>query len=351
MTYSRRVVTHHLSTMARPDPVKERLLREVVRENLDTIQGLPPRPLRRTRRYRDSAAHVLRVVLVPAVLFLSMNALYTSEGVRPAVPVAVATAAVEVSGPAAAPAPVLVAPRPIDPAAFALGVRKIILDPGHGGSDPGAPTSIGLWEKSITLDVARRLRALLEEASFEVAMTRERDETVSLRERAQFANARQGDLFISIHVNSLASRSHRGVETYYLGATDDPHIERLAGVENRGSGYSLADFRRLLEGVYVHARQTESRRLAEVVHRGFFSIVERANPALRDDGVKKAPFLVLVATDMPGMLAEVACLSNDEEAKLLADPNYRQHIARGLFTGIRVYADARNTRAGGLGSL
>lgn len=326
--------------MARPDPIKRRLLREVVRENLDTIQGLPPRPLRRPDRYRRTVVHVLRVGLVPALLFVSMNALSTSEGVRRVSPLA--TPALE-ARPAASDWP---APRPIDPAAFPLGVKKIVLDPGHGGSDPGAPTSIGLWEKDITLDVARRLRTLLQRASFDVAMTRDRDETVSLRERAQIANSQKGDLFVSIHVNSLAARSHRGVETYYLGATNDPHIERLAGVENRGAGYSLADFRRLLEGVYVHARQSESKRLAAIVHRGFFSVLEKANPALRDDGVKKAPFLVLVATDMPGILAEVSCLSNDEEAKLLADPNYRQDIARGLFAGIRAYADPRN-RAGG----
>ncbi len=331
------------SQMAQSGRVKRQLVSEVVRENLELIRGLPPRQLRRGRRVRGAALHALRVALVPALLFVSLHAVSSGEGERRA-----PTGAPAVEAQPTAPA--LAAPRPIDPAAFPLGVKKIILDPGHGGADPGAPTSIGLSEKHLTLDIASRLRALLVEAQFDVAMTRTQDDSVSLRERAQFANSQKGDLFVSIHVNSLPTRKHRGVETYYVGPTDDPHVERLAGFDNSGSGYSMADFRRLLEGVYVHARQAESRRLAEVVHGGFVTYLEKTNPAIKDDGVKRAPFLVLVATDMPGILVEVTCLSNDEEARLLANPGYRQNIARGLFAGIRAFADARN-RAGGTGSL
>ena len=331
--------------MPRLDRVKRRLVSEVVRENVETLHGLPPRPLRRPhRRLPHAALRGLGLVVAPSLLFVAISVVATGHADRPPTPAAPR---------AAAPEPVaqsLPAPQAINPATFPLEVRKIVLDPGHGGTDPGAPASVGLWEKDITLDVARRLRALLTEAGFEVLLTREKDETVSLRERTQFANYQKGDLFVSIHFNALSTRSYRGLETYYLGATNDPNVERLAGAENRGSGYSLADFRRLLEGVYVHVRQKESRQLAEAVHRGLATSLVKGNPAIKDSGVKPAPFLVLVATEMPGILAEVSYLSNEEDARLLAEPSYRAQIARALFQGIRAYADGRNRPRGGQGS-
>ncbi len=330
--------------------IKRQLVSEVVRDNVETLRGLPPRRLRHARRRVPHA--VLRgvaLVVAPSLLFVAMSALSTGRADRPA---ALATPAA-LPGPAAARAEApqtFPAPRPISPAAFPLEVRKIVLDPGHGGSDPGARTATGLWEKDITLDVAQRLRILLVEAGFEVLLTREKDQTVSLRERAQFANYQRGDVFVSIHFNALASRSYRGLETYYLGAATDKRIERLAGTENQSSGYSLADFRRLLEGVYTHVRQKESKELAEHVHRGLASRLLHGDPGVRDSGVKPAPFLVLVATEMPGLLAEVSYLSNEEDARRLAEPSYRQEIARALFEGLRDYAEARK-RPGGRGSV
>jgi N-acetylmuramoyl-L-alanine amidase len=132
------------------------------------------------------------------------------------------------------------------------------------------------------------------------------------------------------------------VATYYLGPADDPRAEQLAGKENHESGYQLADFRRLLEGVYANVRQAESRKLAQTVQQELVAVLGDTNPAIRDKGVRSAPFLVLVATDSPGILAEVSCLSNDEEASRLAEPAYRQRIARALFHGIHEYAEARN---------
>lgn len=323
---------------------KRELVRDVVRDNLETIHGRPPRPLRRPPRARRTLLHGLGVALAPSLLFVGVSALSTGEADRAAPPRAVAA-----SEPAPAE-PFLPAPGRVNPAAFPLGVRKIVVDPGHGGSDPGARTPFGLWEKDITLDVAHRVRVLLLEASFDVVMTRVQDETMSLRERAQFANSERGDLFVSIHFNSILKRNHRGVETYYLGATDDRRVERLAGAENQASGYSLADFRRLLEGVYTHVRQKESREFAESVHKGLVTSLVSGNPAIKDSGVKPAPFLVLVATEMPGILAEVSYLSNEEDARLVADPAYRQSVAQAIFRGIRAYADARN-RPGRKGSV
>jgi N-acetylmuramoyl-L-alanine amidase len=220
-------------------------------------------------------------------------------------------------------------------------VKKVVLDPGHGGNDSGARAQ-GVWEKEITLEIARDLRGLLKRAQYDVAMTRDTDAFVSLRQRAQIANVERADLFVSIHVNSVPSQECHAVETYYLGAADDPRAEQLAGKENHESGYQLADFRRLLEGVYVNIRQAESRKLAQTVQQELVAVLGDKNPAIRDKGVRSAPFLVLVATESPGILAEVSCLSNDEEAGRLANSAYRQRIARALFHGIHEYAEARN---------
>ncbi len=236
---------------------------------------------------------------------------------------------------------VFAAPEPFDPSAIPLAVRRIVVDPGHGGPDDGT-TGFGLDEKSMTLDIAHRLQDRLEADGFEVYLTREDDRTVSLRERAQTANDLRADLFISIHINWIAERSVRGLETYFLGATDDPELNELARRENRDSGYSLADMKSLLESIYTGVRQDESRQLATRIQRSLYSSLLRQNPDLKNRGVKTAPFVVLVATEMPAILAEVSCLSNQQEAQLLSRPLYREHIAEALSRGIRAYADEVN---------
>ena len=195
-------------------------------------------------------------------------------------------------------------------------------------------------EKNITLDIGLRLRHLLQDVGFEVLMTRQTDQLVPLGDRVAFANDRRGDLFISIHVNWLEARSQRPLETYHIGPTDDPAAVRLASRENRDSGYSLADYRQLLERVFIDARRDESRRLARAVHSEMFTLLRGINPALQDRGVKTAPFVVLAGTQMPAVLAEVSCLSNDEEVNLLKNADYREMIALALLSGIRSYANS-----------
>ena len=135
------------------------------------------------------------------------------------------------------------------------------------------------------------------------------------------------------------------METYYLGPTEDPVALQLAAQENHDSGYSLADFRRLLDRIYLSVRRDESRRLAETVQQTLVTSLRPKHPALVNRGVKTAPFAVLVGTEMPAILAEVACLSNAAKAQLLATPQYRQAIAQALFQGIRAYAQALNHSA------
>jgi N-acetylmuramoyl-L-alanine amidase len=232
-------------------------------------------------------------------------------------------------------------PTPIDTDVFPLAVDRIVVDPGHGGEDTGTHGS-GLSEKDLTLDIALRLRDALTRDGFEVFLTREDDRPVSLRERAHFANELRADLFVSIHINWIAERSVRGLETYFLGSTDDPFLEELTRRENRDSGYSLSDMKRLLESIYTGARQDESRSLAAEVQQALYESLLRQNPTLKNRGVKTAPFVVLVATEMPAILAEVSCLSNEQEAELLARPLYRGHIAEAMSRGIRRYANEVN---------
>lgn len=229
-------------------------------------------------------------------------------------------------------------PQPVDRRVFPLPVTRIVIDPGHGGEQEGTVAPLGGTEKEITLDIGLRLRALLEAEGFQVAMTREGDVEVALDERARLANEAEGDVFVSIHVNSIPDRRTRGVETYVLGATDDPFLARLARSENQDSGYSLADLRELLDGLYADLRYEESRRLARAVQGELYGSLRRLNPEVRDWGIKAAPFIVLIHTRMPAILVEVACLSNREEARLLARESYRQYIALSLFAGIRSYA-------------
>ena len=230
---------------------------------------------------------------------------------------------------------------------FPVAVRRIVIDPGHGGGDEGPRTPVGLTEKVLTLDIAQRLALLLMGAGFEVSMTRDTDTKLFLRDRVRFANQAHADLFLSIHVNWLKDgRSNRGIETYYLGPSDDPFITELASAENRESGYSMADMRQLLDGIYSDLRQQESRRLAAAVQRRLVGAVREVSREVRDRGVRSAPFLVLVETEMPAILAEVASLASPEEARLLAQAEYRDRLARALFDGIRAYSLATEQLAG-----
>jgi N-acetylmuramoyl-L-alanine amidase len=334
--------------MANVDRIKRQLLRDLVQQNVDLIHGRPSRPVRSREGWR-LAARVASLAFLSVALFGSSRLISTFGEPGPAsavaarapvgVPVAVPAVAPAVA-PASLPTPAAVAPQPIDAAVFPLAVRRVVLDPGHGGGSHGTRAPQGLVEKSLTLDIAERLRRLLEKDSFQVVMTREGDRDVSLERRGTLANQAGADIFVSIHLNWIENRRSRGVETYYLGPTDDPYLTRLAASENRESGYSMADMRHLLDRIYAGVRQDKSRKLAETVQGALFHSLGRMNPEIQDRGVKAAPFIVLLTTEMPAILAEVSSLSNEEEARLLNKPLYRQYIAEALAKGIRAYAEA-----------
>ena len=228
-------------------------------------------------------------------------------------------------------------PESLDLSVFPLPVRRIVLDPGHGGSASGTVAG-GLTEKELALDIAVRVRELLSDR-YRVAMTREADIDVELDQRSGIANRAGADLFVSIHVNWLPRNRTCGVETYYLGPTDDPELTALAERENaEAHGYSLADLRSLVDGVYGQHMQDESRALADAVQDSLFEKLRAANPELRNRGVKSAPFVVLIDAEMPAILAEVSCLSDTGEIERLRDDKHLQSIAEALDAGIRSYA-------------
>lgn len=328
--------------MANRDRLKRQLLRDLVTENVDLQEGRLPRPLLRARRWR-MAMRISTLALVPLALLASSRLLYTLSEPQPdrgaVAPLPLKPVLAATVPASAAPARTLVAdPRPVDASVFPLEVRKIVLDPGHGGESLGTRAPLGLVEKELTLDIAERLRRILEKEAFQVLMTREADRDVSLERRGLLANQAEADIFVSIHVNWIENDRSRGVETYYLGPTNDPYLTRLAASENRDSGYSMADMRQLLNRLYAGVRQDKSRKLAETVQSSLFQALGKVSPEIEDRGVKAAPFIVLLTTEMPAILAEVASLSNEEEARLLTKPLYRQYIAEALAEGIRGYA-------------
>lgn len=332
--------------MAKVDSLKRQLLQEVVRENVDLIEGRLPRRLQRRNRLpamaRLGLAVAVCLVLVGLSQRLAPSALQGQAGpFSPLQPVQAAAGA-PAPGPALASLPArpvaIDAPESVDPAVFPLAVRKVVIDAGHGGESLGTHIPGGLQEKDVTLDIALRLQRLLAD-EFEVVLTRDRDVEVSLQERGKLANESGADIFLSIHVNWIENRSTRGVETYYLGATNDPFLNKLAAAENRDSGYSLADMRQILDRIYAGVREDNSRKLAEVMQGSLYRSLRQVNPGLADRGVKAAPFIVLLTTEVPAVLAEVSCLSNEEEVRLLSKPLYRQYIAEALSRGVRSYAE------------
>ena len=335
----------------RLDRLRRELLRGAVEENLDTINGRPSGSKRRRRRHR--LERLYRGALAGGVLIAagaSVAGLVWDE-TRPARSDNRAGASTQrplrrtMSTPPRTPEVDEIVerlgvsdPEPLVPAVIPVHVGRIALDPGHGGVDGGTSLGYGLLEKDLTKDIANRLASLLRAASWEVVLTRSSDESIPPRQRSEIANESRADLFLSIHVNWLPDRTARGFETYYLGPTDDPFLRRLASLENRDSGFALSDYRELLEGIYAGVRREQSRLLAARIQHRLFETLRDENPEIVDRGAMTAPFAVLVTTEMPAVLVEVACLSNDREARLLSLPRYRQRIAEALFSGVVDYA-------------
>lgn len=227
---------------------------------------------------------------------------------------------------------------------FGLTVRTIVIDPGHGGRDPGAIGYQGLKEKDVTLDIARRLRDKLEaEGDYRVVLTREDDSAVQLRDRVAFTKEHDADLFISIHINSVPAEKSgvNYVETYYFGPHADRATLALAEAENRGSDYAMGDFREIIARIGDTMKTEESAQLATSIHENLYSNLKRHSSGLLDAGAKSGPFVVLLGSDVPSVLVEISCISNPAEADRLGTPAYRDNVADYLKTGVVTYLERR----------
>ena len=221
-------------------------------------------------------------------------------------------------------------------AQLGLSVRTIIIDPGHGGKDPGTMHN-GVVEKDVNLDIAKRLKTILDKLGYKVLLTRTTNKGISLSERVQFSRRNKGDLFVSIHVNAAENTSISGLETYILDFARTSSASRLATVENADSG-RLGDMDKILTEILTGARTNESRRLAENIQKSILSYLKKNGATTRDGGVKGAPFFVLVGSSMPSVLVEVGYCSNKKEASRLKTTKHRQRLAQGLANGIHAYA-------------
>jgi N-acetylmuramoyl-L-alanine amidase len=221
-----------------------------------------------------------------------------------------------------------------------LGISRVVIDPGHGGHDPGAQVR-GLNEAELVLDIALRLELLLaKEPGVEVVLTRRTNAYVALEERTAIANRSAADLFLSIHANASGNAAARGFETYFLNFAPNSEAEALAARENAGSARRMGNLPDIVKAIALNNKIDESRDFAGMVQSSMHDLLRKSDRNARNLGVKQAPFVVLIGATMPSVLAEVSFLTNRDEATLLRSQAYRQQIAEALFAGIMKYGNS-----------
>ena len=219
-----------------------------------------------------------------------------------------------------------------------LNVKTIVIDPGHGGKDPGTFSKDGLREKDIVLKLAKDLKPKLEKRlGCEVFLTRTRDVFLSLEKRTAFANMKKADLFISLHVNANEVRNVHGVETYFLNMATDKRAVMLAAAENATSEKNISDLQKILNELMLNTKITESSKLAHEVQGGIKSHMRKTERSVKDLGVKQAPFYVLIGAEMPAILVEIGFITNPTERRRLGSQKYLGNLAEGIVAGIDSY--------------
>lgn len=222
---------------------------------------------------------------------------------------------------------------------LALGVGLIVIDPGHGGKDYGAPGFMkGIYEKQVTLAIARKLaEKVRRQLNCDVILTRDKDTYLTLEERTAIANTHNADLFISIHANASRNHRARGMETYFLNLTADDESIAVAARENATSRKNISELQTILNDLLRNAKINESSRLATDVQNSLYGLVSGRYQQVNDKGVKQAPFYVLLGAQMPSILVETAFISNKQECRRLVDPAYQDALCDGIVRGIRQY--------------
>jgi N-acetylmuramoyl-L-alanine amidase len=222
-----------------------------------------------------------------------------------------------------------------------LKIRRVVLDPGHGGHDQGTIGPTGLMEKDLVLDIALRLGKLIESRmGSEVIFTRSDDTFIPLEGRTALANDKKADLFLSIHANSSPYPRIAGVESYYLHFTNSKDALAVAARENASSDKSVFELRDLIQRITLQDKAEESKEFAGRIQASLFAFEARYNSGIKNRGVKKAPFVVLIGASMPSVLAEVGFLSNPREEALLKRPEHCQKLAEALYRGLSRYAQS-----------
>jgi N-acetylmuramoyl-L-alanine amidase len=250
-----------------------------------------------------------------------------------------APAAAAPSGPSPNPAAGASTPNPGVSMArqLGLGVQRIVIDPGHGGHDPGA-NGRGISEAELVLDVGLRLEKLLQkQPGVDVILTRRTDEFIPLQERTAIANRENADLFLSIHANASPNPAARGIETYFLNFANNLGEAAVAQRENAASGQTMGALPDFVKAIALNNKLDESKDFAREIQHAMIDRLRASNKTVKDLGVKQAPFVVLIGAAMPSVLAEISFVTNTQEAKLLKSGAYRQRIAEALFNAIRRY--------------
>jgi N-acetylmuramoyl-L-alanine amidase len=229
--------------------------------------------------------------------------------------------------------------------ALGLKIGRIVIDAGHGGHDTGTIGPTGLMEKDLCLDVALRLGKIIQQRlpGADIVYTRSDDTFIPLEERTNIANQAKADLFISIHANSSQDHAARGVETYYLNLKGSAEAMEVAARENASSDQGVHDLEDLVKKIARNEKIDESKELAEDIQDSLAKRMQKTSKTVKDRGVRKAPFVVLIGADMPSILTEISFLSNPADEKLLKQPEYRQRVAEGLYQGMASYLQSMNS--------
>jgi N-acetylmuramoyl-L-alanine amidase len=229
-----------------------------------------------------------------------------------------------------------------------LKIGRIVIDPGHGGHDTGTIGPTGLMEKDLCLDVALRLGKIIQQKlpGADIVYTRSDDTFIPLEERTHIANEAKADLFISIHANSSPDHGARGVETYYLNLRGSPEAMAVAARENSVSQESIHDLEDVVKQIARTEKLDESKELAADVQDSLSRRIQKTARPVKNRGVRKAPFVVLIGADMPSILTEISFLSNPSDEQLLKKPEHRQRVAEGLYQGMETYLQNLNSMAG-----
>ena len=365
--------------------LKKAILKEIYQENLRIVSALPAsKPQRKTSR-RTKSTLLISLLFVSVLVFLVGVGLkdallkgQTPDAVTVAAPPSVTVTAPPVSAEQKTDEPQyqfvlklstdeLFKPVSVEPvrlntdellnydlilndadvrlsSVFGLDVQTIVIDPGHGGKDPGAIGVMGTKEKDIVLDIALRLRDKLKQSGkYEVFLTREGDTYLSLAERVEFANAGRTDLFVSLHVNALPQKRVNLIETFHYGPPSDEETLQLAEQENKGSGgVQTKDFADMIKKIGNTIKEQESVTLAAAIQESLFSNIKKYDEHIGNAGIKHAPFVVLLGADAPSVLVEISCISNKQTEAELNQVTYRDAVTSFLAEGIIHYLSGRD---------